>query len=165
MKKALPALLMLLSAHCFAQTMHLSQPKPAIYVDSALVNESYFKSISPDDILRVDVKRASEFPNGVIYITTKNKQQTQTLLKSQLLSLADIATANLPPSLRSKPVIFQLDRTILTDTAKVRIPALAVRGIIIKEAADTPYFKTALPNVVLLIISTKPPTIFIRGDE
>ena len=162
MKKVLTALLILSSAYCFAQT---KQPMPAIYVDSALVSESYFKSISPNDILRIDVQRAAEFPNGVIYITTKNKQQTQALLKSPLLSLADIAKTNLPPSLRSKPIIFQLDGVMITDTANVRIPALAIKGIIIKAAADMPYFKTALPNVVLLMISTKPPTIMIRGDE
>ena len=162
MKKVLTAFIMLSSLCCFAQT---SKPMPAIYVDSALVSESYFKSISPGDILRVDVQRAAEFPNGVIYITTKNKLQTQALPKSPLLSLADIAKTNLLPSLRSKPIIFQLDGVMITDTAYVRIPALAIKGIIIKAAAEMPYFKTALPNVVLLMISTKPPTIMIRGDE
>lgn len=165
MKKAITLLLILSSACGFAQTAHPSQPMPAIYVDSVMVSEYYFKSIQPNDILRVDVKRAKEFPNGVIYITTKNKQKTEKLLKSPLLSLGNIAKANILGSQKSRPIIFLLDGAMLTDTANIRIPSLSITGVTVNEAANTPYFKTALPDVIILMVSTKPITIAIRGES
>ena len=165
MRKALTLLLMLASASTFAQSMQVQtkMPAPTIIVDSVLVNNSYLSSISPDEIQSVDVKRVPEFPNGVIYITTKDKAKAMGLLASPLLSLNDIVKKHIKVS--KKPIIFIIDGTMLTDTLNVRIPSSTLHGVIIKEAAETAYFKTALPNVLIMMISTKPITINIRGNE
>ncbi len=162
MKKLFILLLVLTSACGFAQTHSVAQP--AIYVDSMMVNINYMNYMHADDILSVDVQRKAEFPDGVIYITTKDKQKTQNLLKSPLLSLKDIVKANIAPGKQSKPIVFLLDGALLTDTANVRIPSLAIYSVKVASADEAPYFKTALPNVLLLKIATKPP-VMIRGES
>ena len=149
----------------FAQQIPRAIKMPAIFVDSVLVDSSYYKFLNTNYIENIDIKRTSAaFPGGIIYITTKDKPKTDSLLKSPLKSLADIVKQYVPSSAKSKPIIFLLDGAMLTDTANVRIPALAIRGVTIKKAADIPYFKTALPNIIMMMISTKPPVIMIRGD-
>nr|WP_294790763.1 hypothetical protein [uncultured Mucilaginibacter sp.] len=163
MKKLLILLLAVTSARSFAQTHPTAMP--AVIIDSVLVNINYVNYLPPADIVNIDVQRRAEFPNGVIYVTSKDKQKTQNLLKSPLLSLKDIVKANLGAREQSKPIIFLLDGALLTDTANVRIPALAIYSVKVARSDEAPYFKTALPNVLLLKIATKPPVIMIRGES
>lgn len=167
MKRILLLLPLFFSLYGFGQQqLSTARLRPAIIIDSALVNENYFKYLLAEDIARVDVKRdEAEFKDGVIYITTKNKLKTDSLLKSPLRSLKDIVKANIPLQAKQKPIIFLLDGVLLTDTLNVHIPALAIRKVTIKKSADMPYFKTALPKVIMLIIATKPPVTLVRGYD
>lgn len=160
MKKLLILILVLLSAYGFAQTKSASMP--AIVVDSMLVDINYANYLPPHDIVNIDVRSKEKFPNGVIYVTSKDKQKTLKLLKSPLLSLKDIVKAKVASVDLSKPIIFLLDGALLTDTTNVRIPSLAVYSVEL-AGEDAPYFKTALPNVLLLKIATKPPVLMIKG--
>ena len=159
--------LMLFSATVLAQTknapINLSSAEPVFMIDSVKVNKAYFNYTKAEDIATFTVNRTAQYPGGLINTIYKDHNKALKLLQSPLLSLSDIAKANVLPAERSKPILFIMDDILLTDTAGVRIPAMFVYHVAVLKAAETAYFKKALPNVLLMMIATKPPVTFIRG--
>jgi hypothetical protein len=145
-----------------------AQVKPPLYfLDSIQVSPEYMNYITylnPDDISAVHVDKDVKYPNGAVFISFKDHTLVDKLLKDKILSLNDIRNANVAKADMRKPVIYLIDDKLLTDTANVRIPSMLVRYVTVVKAAETAYFKTALPNVLLMRISTKPPQLRIRGE-
>jgi len=139
-------------------------PNPAILVDSVFVPYnmiSVLDSIGPNNIkeLRVD-KSDKKYPNGAIYVTLKGAVPQS--LKGPYISLQEITNKNISAADKGKPVIYVLDGKLLTDTTYVRLPVQRPQVVTVYKASETPYFSTAMPNALLLMISTKLSEILIR---
>jgi hypothetical protein len=167
MKKIAVIFLILFSVPGMAQnkksTTSQNNNLPVYIIDSVKTSAAYFKYIAPDNISSVNVLKNLQYPVGVIYITLKDHSEFTKLLQAPLLSLNDIAKTNIPEPERLKPILFILDDKLLTDTVAIRIPSICVHKVTIVRAAETAYFKTVLPDVLLMMVSTKPPVIMIRG--
>jgi hypothetical protein len=169
MKNLTAILLLLASLTGNAQTKKTqTETKPAnpvYFIDSVKINagEPYLNYINPNDIASLNINRDPIYPNGAVFITLKDHNTFTKLRQDKLLSLNDIAKTNIPATDKRKPVLYLLDDKLLTDTAGVRIPFTFVKKVTIIKAAETPYFKTALPNVLLMMITTKPEELRIRG--
>ncbi|WPU93469.1 hypothetical protein SNE25_29570 [Mucilaginibacter sabulilitoris] len=154
-----------LAAGAQIKSSSLNRIKPPLYfLDSVKVSNEYITYLNPDEISDVHVDKNEKYPNGALFISLKDHSIVGKLLKDKLLSLNDIRSANTAKADRHKAVIYIIDDKLLTDTANVRIPAMFVKNVSVVKAAETPYFKTALPNVLLMRISTKPPQLRIRGE-
>jgi hypothetical protein len=168
MKNLFTILLTLISMAGFAQTkapFPVQKPSPVYFIDSVKTDpsEPYYNYINANDIASINVSRDPGYPNGAIFITLKDHNIITKLRQDKLLSLSDIAKTNIPAADIRKPVLYLLDDKLLTDTVGVRIPSTFVKKVTITKASETAYFKTALPNVLLMMISTKPEQIMIRG--
>ena len=167
MKKTILALLLLVSFSGIAQSKKgVTKQKSAIpvfMIDSIRVNKAYFDYMNANDIASFYEFRNEQYPDGILYITTKNPAEMLKYLQSPLVSLNDITKTNVPKADRKKPILYLLDNKLLTDTADVLIPSIRVLRVHIVKAAETAYFKTTLPNVLLMMISTRPPVIDIKG--
>jgi hypothetical protein len=138
---------------------------PAYFLDSVKIDNAYLTYLNPDDIAAVNVyKDAKLYPNGAVFIALKDHTIVNKLLNDKLLSLNDIFKANVHEPDRRKPVVYLINDELLTDTSNIRIPSIFVKYVTIVKASETPYFKTALPNILLMKISTRPPTIRLRGE-
>jgi hypothetical protein len=167
MKTIIAITLMLCSITVIAQTkkepVNPSPAEPVFMIDSVKTAKAYFEYLDSNDIASFNVFKNQQYPDGVVYATLKDHNMALKLLRSPLLSLNDIAKANVPQAERSKPVLFMVDDKLLTDTAGVRIPSFFVYHVKVTKATETAYFKTALPDVLLMMISTKPSVAYIRG--
>jgi hypothetical protein len=142
--------------------------QPVWIIDSVKVSAMDLNYIDPNEISNINIVKNAQYPDGAIYVTLKDHSLFTKLFQLPLLSLNDISKANIPASQIHKPVIYILDDKVLTDTALIRIPAVCITKVAVIAAVKTPYFKTALPNVLLMTISTapltrKPDHIMIRG--
>lgn len=140
----------------------------ALLIDSFKVSDVYIMYIDPVDVYNVNTKRNKEYPNGVIYVTLKDHKILSKLLVSKLLSLKDITNTYVIK--KEKPIIFLLNKELVTDTTGVRIPEICLGNITVAEADQMPYFKTTFPNALIMMITTHPisnkpyqPDILIRG--
>lgn len=157
--------LTVLAAGAQVKSPAVNQIKPPLYfLDSVQISSEYITYLNPEDISDVHVNKDQKYPNGAVFISLKDHSTVGKLLKDKLLSLYDILNLNTAKADRHKPVIYIIDEKLLTDTANVRIPAMFIKNVSVVKAAETPYFKTALPNVLLMRISTKPPKLIIRGE-
>lgn len=169
MKNLIIILLGLLSFTASAQDskpLDAKIPPPAYFIDSIKVNDAspYLTYMNPDEIANVHIDKDKTYPHGAIFITLKDHRKLAEMLQDKLLSISDITKANISPSEKNNQVIYLLDDKLLTDTAGIRVPSKFVRQVTLIKANETAYFKTALPNVLLMKISTKPPVIRIRGQ-
>jgi hypothetical protein len=142
-----------------------------VFIDSVKFSENILTYIGPNAINSIDVNKDSKYPNGVIWIKLKDHAILEKLLTDKWLSLSDIAKENLESSERNKPVLYLLNDKLLTDTTGIRIPSLCVSKVMVTKASETNYFKTVLPNVLLMMITTTtfpkpdPAQIRLRGNE
>lgn len=138
---------------------------PTYFIDSIKVNpnQSYLNYINPNDIASINISKDPIYPDGAVFITLKDHNTFTKLRQDKWLSLGDIAKTNITVTDKRKPVLYLLDDKLLTDTAGVRIPSALVKKVTVVKATETPYFKTALPNVLLMMVSTKPEELRIRG--
>jgi hypothetical protein len=168
MKNLIIILLVLVSFKAGAQNSNPSEAKipPVYFIDSVKISDAspYLTYMNTDEVANIHVDKNKTYPNGVIFITLKDHRKLAEMLQDKLLSISDITKANISPSEKNSPVIYLLDDKLLTDTAGIRIPSKFVRQVTLTKADETAYFKTALPNVLLMKIATKPPVIMIRGQ-
>lgn len=144
------------------------QTKPDYFIDSVKVTngDTYLLNfINPNDIASINVNKDKQYPNGAIFIKLKDHNILTKILEDKPLSIKDIWKANIPEAEKRRTVLYMLDDKLLTDTAAVRIPSMFVKKVTVVKASEMPYFKTALPNVLLMRISTKPEQIMIRGND
>ena len=148
----------------------LLTPKPVYLIDSIKVDERYLKYIDPEEIASLNVfKDALNYHDGAVFIQLKEKGLLERLMHSKWLSLGEIAGQNIKVADKQKPVLYLVDEKLLTDTSNVRIPVICLNKVSIVKASETEYFKTALPDVLIMMIATKPlsdkpPSVIIRGD-
>jgi hypothetical protein len=168
MKNLVTVFLTLISLAGLAQTkapVVTQKNSPVYFIDSVKIDDSYINYLDPNDIALLTVGKDNPlYPNGAIYITLKDHSIANRLLQDKLLSLNNIWEANISGADKHKPVLYLVDDKLLTDTVGVRIPSAFVRNVTVVKAAETAYFRTALPNVLLMRISTKPQTIILRGQ-
>ena len=94
MKKTILALLLLVSFSGIAQSKKgVTKQKSAIpvfMIDSIRVNKAYFDYMNANDIASFYEFRNEQYPDGILYITTKNPAEMLKYLQSPLVSLNDI---------------------------------------------------------------------------
>jgi hypothetical protein len=84
-------------------------------------------------------------------------------LFQNLYTLGDVVNKQIPGYNKNKShLLFMIDDKLLTDTGGVRIPASLLKEVTVVKSADMPYFKTALPDAMLIKISTKDKIIHIN---
>lgn len=144
------------------------RPKEFIYIiDSVKINPGiYFKCFDFSDVFNIKVNEQDT--KIVISGSFTDPALFSKLVQSKLLSLNEITNTNLGEFNRTNPILYILNDKLLTDTTGVRIPAMCLTKVTVLKASETAYFKIALPNVLLLMISTKPIVsrnrkIMIRG--
>ena len=147
-----------------AKAQNVSKPAPTIIVDSVEISMKAFELFDSNDIKDVRVERKSKYPNGVIYITLKDHNVLLNFLTSKKLSLQDLTTMHLSKEDKGKPIIYLMNGKLLTDTTDVIIMADRYYNVTITKAAETPYFKQAIPNVLIMMVSTVK-QMAIRGAE
>ncbi len=129
--------------------------KPTIMVDSVQVPYNSLGQINPQSINTVVVLKNKQFPDGVIYITLKDPKQMQTILKSKKFSLQDLANKYIEKADKGKPILYIMNHDLVTDTSNFRILSDLYYSVAVVKAKDSPYFKKAFPNTVLLMVSTQ----------
>ncbi|MBD1387516.1 hypothetical protein IDJ75_19685 [Mucilaginibacter rigui] len=142
-------------------------PAPLIvFIDSVKMDSNsgmnYLSWLDPNDILNIFVKKDKVYQQGAIYITLKKHNTLVDLLKDKRMSLNDILIANLSENKGNKSILYFIDEKLITDTLGVRIPSKYVKKVTIIKAEEMPYFKSAFPDTILMMISTKPPVVYIR---
>ena len=110
-------------------------------------------------------KKDNKYPGGSIYITLKDHNRLAELMNDKLLSLKQIAYTHVDIAERDKKILYLINDVLLTDTTNVSIPSKYIKKVDVVPAGNMPYFKTAMPNVLLLKISTKDPVMHIRGNN
>jgi hypothetical protein len=137
---------------------------PVVFIDSVQMDatNNYLMCIEAKQIADLKVSNGGKYPNGAMFIKLKDHKLLKELMNDKQLSLHDIVKARVEPSEFSKPVIYFLNDKLLTDTARIRIPATRVYAVTITRAAETAYFKTAFPKSLIVTISTHPPVMYIR---
>jgi hypothetical protein len=126
----------------------------ALMIDSTIVDPHYMNWFAPNHVGAVDMMKS---PKGVLNLTLKNEYRgdLQKILESKLLSITDIKNIYLDKANKNKQVIYLLNDDMLTDTANIKIPEICLLHVSIAKASETPYFKTAMPNILIMMISTK----------
>lgn len=155
-----------------AQTINTSKAsEPAYIIDSVRLIDGgvYSNYIDPNQIATINVVRdASLYPNGALFISLKDHSILTRLQQDKWLSLSDIASKSIADTGKAKPVLYILNDKLLTDTTGIKIPSICIAGVSLIRASETAYFKTALPDALILMISTKKvdeaPTIFLKGE-
>ncbi|QJD95138.1 hypothetical protein HH214_04220 [Mucilaginibacter robiniae] len=167
MRRAITAMLLIIGAASLAQNKTaVAAPgdQPVYFVDSVQINEANMplvEHIAPQEIASLQIGNNPKYPQGSIYITLKDHSLLDKLLKDKLLTLADITEKNMPG--QKKQIIYLVDNKMLTDTSGIRIPSNYVKNVKVVKANETPYFKTTFPKAVIVMISTKPEEMHIRG--
>lgn len=138
---------------------------PTFIVDSIEVGQNALNNINPNNIQNINVIRNAKYPNGAIYVTLKNPRALAAA--SKMVSLQQLTDEQIPAEDKSKTRIYLLDDRLITDTTNLRIDVNAYHNVRIMPAANAPYFKTAMPNTLLIIISTFDPKghVMIRGTS
>jgi len=139
-------------------------------IDSVQVSGNWLNYLDPNDIANIDIRKDSKYPQGVGSITLKDHKLLFKILSTAPLSLGAIADTYITISDKHKPILFLLNDKLLTDTSGVIIPDICLEKIVIAKASQLPYFKTTLPDALLMMITTKlistkvhPPEIMLRG--
>jgi len=151
MKKTL-LLFSIVIALASANAQSLTPSKPIILVDSITMPHNILTFIKPDDIKAVQVERSKD--NDIVYVTMKDHQVVLDLLKHKMLSLNDLKNTYVQAADRKKPILYVMDYSLLTDMASIRIPATYYHKVNVVKSDDTPYFKTVLPNALIITINT-----------
>ena len=140
-------------------------------VDSINVADFYINYIDAKDILAVNVIKNDQYSNGMIDIKVKDHILLLKLIQSKILSLRDIVTKYIDNNSRHKPIIFFMNKELVTDTAGVRIPDMCLVNITVAKASQMHYYKTAFPDALIMMITTRPASnepyqapIYIRGS-
>jgi hypothetical protein len=129
----------------------------AVYmVDSVKVNRSLVNYLDLNQVLDISTNKSAEYPKGLIFIKLKNVIVFEMLLHDKFLSLNDITNKYISETEKHKPVLYLLDKELLTDTAGIRIPEMCLANITVAKASETPYFKTAFPGISIMMITTRP---------
>jgi hypothetical protein len=158
-------------------TVKAQKPQPAQKTEPAYIIDSvyltagklYIDFIGPQQIASINViKHSVLYPDGAIAITLKDHNILTRLQKDKWLSLNDIAVKNGVNFNKNQPVLYILNDKLLMDTTAIRIPSICIANMSLIRAAETAYFKTVLPDALILMISTKtvdqPAIIWIRGE-
>ncbi len=151
MKKTL-LLFCIVVALASANAQSLTPSKPIVVVDSITMPHNILTFIKPDDIKATQVEISKD--NDIIYVTMKDHQVVLDLLKHKMLSLNDLKNTYVQAADRKKPVLYVMDFSLLTDTTGIRIPSMYYHKVNVVKSEDTPYFKTVLPNALIMIINT-----------
>jgi hypothetical protein len=130
--------------------------KPECFLDSVRMDFSILSYLDPHEIGNIILtKDKKKYPDGAFFLTLKDHNFFLKLCQSKILSLSDIFNTYATKKEKHKPIIFLLDEKLLTDTTAIRIPDMALFQVTIAQASEVPYFKTALPNVLLMKVTTK----------
>ncbi len=132
----------------------LVSSKPIIMVDSITMPHNILTFIKPEDIKAVHVEKSKDYADGIIYVAMKDHQVLLDLLKGKMLSLNDLKNTYVPAADRKKPILYVMDFKLLTDTAGIRIPSAHYHKVNVFKGEDSPYFKTVLPNALIVTINT-----------
>ena len=142
----------------------------AFMLDSTLVDQNYIHYLDSYEINDINIFKNTRYPKGVIYMKLKNHALLSRMLNSKLLAFSDIRNKYMASDDTHKPVIYLLDKELVTDTTKRRIPEMCLAHVTVAKASEMPYFKTAMPDVLIMMITTKPAStkpyhtpIMIRG--
>ncbi|WP_147321979.1 hypothetical protein [Mucilaginibacter conchicola] len=170
MKTALILMLLIAPIIAFAQDgilrpgLHALESKKVTFVVDSIAKDMdiYVDFIDPKDIENVRRKKDLKYPDGVIFITLKNHKKLTDLINDRLISLKEIADVNIAMADKKKPLLYIMDDKILTDTNRVRIPSKHFYKVDVIKASDLPYFKVAMPELLILKIITKPEPIYLR---
>lgn len=121
-------------------------------IDSVPMPYNSFSQINPQTIKSVYIQKNNA--GGVIYITLKDSTEVGKVLKSKKLSLQDLADKYVSKEDKGRPILYVMNRELVTDTSDVRILADLYYSIGVVKAKDSPYFKKAFPKALLLMINT-----------
>ncbi|QQL48631.1 hypothetical protein [Mucilaginibacter ginkgonis] len=135
---------------------------PAIYkVDGTLLNDKATDYLKEKDI---EVKKIVHTPfpqRDTVYITLKDRKLLTKILLATRLTVQQIAQQNVSGISKTSQIIFLLNDTLITQTAKLKISSLKVFNIKVLRATKTSYY-TNFPDVTFLYIYTKPVPFYIR---
>ena len=146
---------LLVSAYINSNGQRVLQPNIVTLVDSVIVPSNMVSLLGTSrNIQDLKINRSEKYPDGAVYITLKDRSIVPELKKARLLSLGEITDKHVSPTDKGKPILYVLDGKLLADTANIRLSAAHYFGVEIYKASETRYFKQALPNVLLLMIST-----------
>jgi hypothetical protein len=152
MKKVLPLLFILIPLVNYAQSSILSPDPheknvkwPVIFIDSVRMDSinNYLMFIDAKQIADLRIANDGKYPNGAMFIKLKNHKLLEELMNDKQLSPYDIVKGYVQPLDFYAPVIYILNDKLLTDTARIRIPASKVHTVTVTHAAETAYFKRA----------------------
>ena len=146
---------LLILAFLGSKAQHIdNQVKPVVMIDSVPIPYNSLSQIDPQTIASVNIQKDKMYPGGVIYITLKDSTQAGKILKSKKLSLQDLADKYIPKEDKGRPILFVMNRELVTDTSNVRIFSDLYYSVGVVKAEDSPYFKNAFPKALLLMVST-----------
>lgn len=128
--------------------------KPAIMLDSVQMPYNSINQLNPSTVKSMNTTRNNKFPDGVIYMTLKDPSEVQTILKSKQLSLQQLADKYIEKADKGKPILYVMNDKLVTDTSNVRILSDGPYNITVLNAKYLPYFKTAFPKALLLMVQT-----------
>lgn len=139
--------------------------QPAYYVDSIKMDSTanVLHFINPNQIKKITIERDARHKNGAIYITLKNHKVLDSLLNDRQLSLQEILNSNVKADEQKNKALFIWDDKLITDTTNIHFPSKKITRVTVIKASEMPYFKTAFPDMLIVMVSTKPPVIYIRG--
>ena len=144
---------LLILAFISSRAQHIdNKVNPIIMIDSIPMPYNILSQINPQTIASVNIQKDNA--GGVIYITLKDSTQIEKILKSKKLSLQDLADKYVSKEDKGRPILYVMNRELVTDTSNVRILADLYYSIGVVKAKDSPYFKKAFPKALLLMIST-----------
>lgn len=121
-------------------------------IDSVPIPYNSLSQINPQTIKSINIQKDNA--GGVVYITLKDSTQVGKILKSKKLSLQDLADKYVSKEDKGRPILYVMNRELVTDTSNVRILADLYHSVGVMKAGDSPYFKKAFPKALLLMIST-----------
>ncbi|RYZ92049.1 MAG: hypothetical protein EOP47_30730 [Sphingobacteriaceae bacterium] len=130
--------------------------QPVFLIDSIKVDDKFVRYIDVSAIKKITYDD-STYPSGTIYIKLNNHSYLKHLLNTATVSLNDIAKNNIQPD---KPIYFELDNQLLSDTAGVR---LLIKNLYYAYiTGNDNRFKILPADALIVSISTKPPEYTIR---
>ncbi|MDB5231933.1 MAG: hypothetical protein JWN76_2738 [Chitinophagaceae bacterium] len=134
--------------------------QPAIFLDSVNIGNTIFE-FDPDMMTKISVgKDDSKYPNGRIYITTKNPGSFHFLTMKEIIANYKIKTRG--------TALYMLDNEFIKDTSAFRIDSSYILKIVLIPGSDFSYLKKpGRLTIVKIIPRTKAnleSQLRIRGD-
>lgn len=133
---------------CKGQTT-LPKKSFQIFVDSIPLLNNDITVINPDNLDKIVAITTKKHPDGVMYIRLKDHKPAT----ERKLSLAELTDKYIADEDKKLPRIYVMDDTLLLDTTNVRIGEYNSSSIMITNGTEVPYFKVALPNVLIITVS------------